>query len=175
MVNELLFPIERQAILNDVVRSISREEVKDQEELANLITGHVVNTLLTKVWTSLHPDFVFYGQIGGTLYCLYLTVTTISAVLNLVIRGVTLHKLFGFSAKILCACLHALTHYMIIFGEWNSEKEGKIIEVERNINKVNKNEIKPVREDENYSVEYRKNGNNNCSEVVVRKSGFQFD
>ena len=51
--DKLMFPIEKQAILNDVARSINMEPVHDQSQFGNLISENVLESILAKKWKTI--------------------------------------------------------------------------------------------------------------------------
>lgn len=59
-------------------------------------------------------------------FIIYVTVQ----VINVVIRGLTIHKTFGFSAKLLAALLGSLTNLFIYLSQLNNEPKANQINLE---------------------------------------------
>lgn len=109
----LLFPIEKQALLNDVVRSMVNEPVKNQLGLANLITDNVITSIAKKSWNLIWTDFMIFGQFSSGVMAVIYCAEIIVMLAELLIRGFILHRIFGFSFKLLGAVLNSLTHLFI--------------------------------------------------------------
>ena len=110
----LLFPIERQALLNDVARAMNNEPTKNQEVLANLITESLIISVAKKSWNLIWTDFMVFGQFSSGIMAIVYCAQAVVALIELTIRGYILHQIFGFSCKLLGAVLNSLTHLMII-------------------------------------------------------------
>ena len=109
----LLFPMEKQALLNDVVRSMVNEPVKNQLGLANLITDNVITSIAKKSWNLIWTDFMVFGQFSSGIMAIIYCAEIIVMLTELLIRGYILHRIFGFSFKLFGAILNLLTHLFI--------------------------------------------------------------
>lgn len=118
-IQRLLFPIEKQSLLNSVARAMVNEPVKDQAALANLITDNVITSIAMRTWNYLWADFMIFGQFSSGIISIIMISQVVIMIVEFLIRGYTLHKIFGWSGKILGAVFGSLTH-LFVAAEHNS-------------------------------------------------------
>lgn len=122
---KLLFPIERQSLLNNVVRAMINEPVKDQTGLINLMSDNIIMSMAKKSWNLIWSDFMIFGQFSSGVMAIIYCAQVIVMITEFFIRGYILHRIFGFSVKILGAVLNSLTHLFISL-EMDKKKQKKV-------------------------------------------------
>ena len=177
--NKLMFPIEKQAILNDVARSINMEPIRDGKGLQNLISENVLESVLMKKWHLIWSSALTFGQFSSGVVVIMMLAGVLKLGIEAIIRGYALHHVFGISIKLLGALFGSLTHLLVTKEheqrvKTNEEVLKKILK--QNI-RVESNSIKNDKQAVFYNpkscevnIESRKTGNNEHFEVQpVRK------
>lgn len=120
---QVSFPIERTAILENTAAVISgiQEEEKNDEQKFSIIEYGFWRSLALKYW----KNFQDFGIISAGLIMTYIILYVIIQIINIVIRGLTLHRVFGFSSKILAAILGSLTHFVLVVGETENRNKNE--------------------------------------------------
>lgn len=116
--HQILFPIDRKAILDNTAAIIAKTEEDEKTSPGisyNIFTTGFWKMISMKYW----KNFQDFGIVSAGLLGTFVTVYIIIHLINVIIRCFTLHKIFGFSFKILAALLSSLTHCVLVLG--NSE------------------------------------------------------
>ena len=134
--NQILFPIVKTTILENTAATISRvEEISSpSNEIYSIFEYGYWQSLALRYWKS----FQKFGVISSGLFMILIIFYVIKEIINIIIRGLTLHKIFGFSTKLLAAILSSLTHFVLILGK-AEEKE-----VNENNIEMKSQEIRPI-------------------------------
>lgn len=101
----LMFGVEREAILNVVVRKLSNLSTDNQGLMPTLLFDEqelqkLAETTLTVIW----QKFLQFGTIFSAIYGLYFLYKLIKYVLSLGLHALTLYTTFGISWKLLASC-----------------------------------------------------------------------
>ena len=131
--DRLLFPIERQSLLNSVARAMVNEPVKDQKLLMNLVNDDIITSIFKRFWMVVWTDFMMFGQISSGIIMIVMIVQTFIMVIEFFIRGYTLQRIFGWSAKIFAAFFNSLTH---LFVALEHNKRTKRFDEQEELNNV---------------------------------------
>ena len=122
--------MERQSILNDVARSINNEPVHDYQGFQNLISENLLESMLTKKLNFLWTKAQIFGQFSSGFIAILMIFSTVKMIIETLVRGYTLHRIFGFSFKLLGAIFSSVTHLFTV-----NEYETKVINRECMCNK----------------------------------------
>ena len=145
---KIAFPLERKAIIDETIREITERQEKEKN------FGYSNNPFSSGFWKALisgyWQDFKDFGNISSGIFMIFLILFVLTQAVNIVIRGLTIHKVFGFSTKLLAALFDSLTHFVLYIGQ--KQDKPKDEEVELNSIETSENTKKsriPVRHNTN--------------------------
>ena len=117
-IRQINFPIERENILDNTANTISDyvHSSKKQETSFLPLSASYWKALTSKYW----HKFEKFGIVSAGLFMIYLIIWLTIQFIKIIIRGLTLHKVFCFSIKLLAACLASLTQSM--FATYKNDK-----------------------------------------------------
>ena len=131
--NKIMFPMERQSILNDVARSINNEPVHDYQGFQNLISENLLESMLTKKLNFLWTKAQIFGQFSSGFIAILMIFSTVKMIIETLVRGYTLHKIFGFSFKLLGEIFSSVTHLFTV-NEYKTKVNNRECMCNKNLN-----------------------------------------
>lgn len=138
--SKISFPLERPTIVDNTIIKIHQEE----EERRSY--GYTWNPFKIGFWRALVSsywrDFKDFGQALAGILMIFLIIYVTVQVINVVIRGLTIHKTFGFSVKLLAAFLGSLNNLVIYLSRLNDKPD---------TNQIKLKSIKPLKKFQNKS------------------------
>ena len=146
---KIAFPLERKAIIDGTIRTMTEKEEREK----NL--GYSYNPFTKGFWRALlsgyWQDFKDFGNVSAGIFMIFLILFVLTQAVNIVIRGLTIHRVFGFSTKLLAAFFDSLTHFVLYMGhkEEKSSKEAIELNSIKTTEKLVKKSKIPVRQDTN--------------------------
>lgn len=126
---QIAFSISREVILDNTAATISRveEEATTATDRYSIFEYGYWQNIALRYWKS----FQSFGSVSSGLIMILIIFYIIKEIVNIFIRGFTLHKVFGFSTKILAAVLSSLTHFVLVLGRsTDSEKKEEVLPTE---------------------------------------------
>ena len=138
--SKISFPLERPTIVDNTIIKIHQEEEERRSK------RYTWNPFKIGFWRALASsywrDFKDFGQVSAGILMICFIIYVTVQVINVVIRGLTIHKTFRFSAKLLAALLGSLTNLFIYLSQLNNEPK---------TNQINLESMKPSKKFQNKS------------------------
>lgn len=146
---KISFPIEREAILENTATNINKQTEERKEN------GYSFNPFAIGYWKALISgywlEFEHFGTISAGIFMIFIIIYLIIQGVGVILRGVALHRMFGFSLRLLGAFLGSLTQFFLIVGQKNdmneNEHELQEIKVVKNVDveptSIKRNNLQP--------------------------------
>lgn len=114
----LFFPIEKQAILNILARTTARQPTNRRGyTIYDLFDPETIHKIAASSRTTLWEGFLRFGSISSGIIGILAACHVIKVFVSLLIRGYTLHNIFGWSFRILGALFSSTTNLMIYLSQ----------------------------------------------------------
>lgn len=117
MRQSLLFPMEKPAILNVMARGTSGQPILYQGlSIHDMLDPNIIKTMAGHAVSWTWDKFLEFSNISSGVIGFLVICHTIKLVLGAIIRGYTLHSIFGWSLKLMAAVCSSITHLVIHLG-----------------------------------------------------------
>lgn len=112
---QILFPSEREAITNAMVRKIiSPNEIDHQNlNIGNLLDENKLKKMIRNAWDKAFSVFTNFGLVMSTIMGFIFIAKVVKFLLDTIIHAYSLHAIFGWSWQLLSAVYDVLTYYLI--------------------------------------------------------------
>ena len=119
----LIFPIEKSALLNTIARQMTNEEDFQGDAIKGLLTDNKIWHIITKGWNIIWAVLTSWGSVSSGIIMLVIIGQAIKLVFDAIIRGCTLHAVYGFSIYKLAAVSNSITHLFVQL--WNRKRANR--------------------------------------------------
>lgn len=117
----LLFPMERHAILNILARRTARQPTNPRGySFYDALDPEGFEKLATSVYGWLWGWFLQFSNVSSGIIGFLCLLHVIKTILSTIIRGYTLHAVFGWSMRLLAAIFSSTTHLLIQLNQRSS-------------------------------------------------------
>lgn len=121
--DHIMFPAERPAVLNTVVRGVmGQSTIMQGGSIANLVDEASIHRIVASTWQRFWGKFLIFGNISAGLIGIYLCVRTIKLILDTLVHGYALHSVYGWSVYLLGAIWDSLTQLLLHLGSKKPRK-----------------------------------------------------
>lgn len=111
---QIMFPVERSALLNDLAREIHGHPVADDEgTIGKLLNEDAVSKIVQSTWNRLWTKFMTFGTVSAGLIAILMLLQFVKIVVDILLRGYTLHSIFGWAFHLLGAVWSSITNFML--------------------------------------------------------------
>lgn len=111
--DRIMFPIEKPALVNNIVREMSGYNLQKQVISAQILKDQSVSKLANRIWDHIMFKFLLFGTASAAVIGFIMVIHLIKIRFNLIVRGYTLYIVFGWSFRLLAACLSTLTSLLL--------------------------------------------------------------
>ena len=137
LVKDFLFPIEKEAVLSGITRTITGVKNVYQEGLKSLIEPG----FLDYMWNNLKEKFWSFSLISAGCIGLVCGFMIFRGIVDTILNAFQLHNVYGMSLYLLGAVFSSVTHLLLMLAK-NTDKENKQINKEKKNNKNTRKRIK---------------------------------
>ncbi|XP_057335847.1 uncharacterized protein LOC130674515 isoform X2 [Microplitis mediator] len=110
----MMFPIEKPAILNTIARGAIGQEINSQGiSLSKLIDTSEIMEKLQNTWGKVYNFFNIIGSFSTTLLGIWITGKAFKFIIDTVMHALALHSAFGWSLWLLGAIWDSLTNFLL--------------------------------------------------------------
>lgn len=118
--DRIMFPVEKQSILNDIAREIHGQPLADHKgSIIELLDKKAVRKLAKTAWDAVWSDLMTFGTISAACIAIYVIFMFLKTLLDVTGRAYTLHATFGWSINLFGAL--SLTVYCTGQGKDNKD------------------------------------------------------
>jgi hypothetical protein len=135
-----MFPMERTAIVEHVVRRLAGKEAPNEAvQLRNLLDQESVKAMAKSAIGDIWSGFTQFGIYSAGVIAVVVIGQLIKSTIEVIIRGYTLHQLYGWSRRLFGALFSSITH---LFARGASERAG-----DRDVIPLQQGVFAPVRQE----------------------------
>ncbi|KAL7289462.1 hypothetical protein TKK_0016653 [Trichogramma kaykai] len=110
----MMFPVERPALLNEVARDMHSTTVTDRDgAIFKLINDHSIDSIIASAWSRMWSKFTAFGNISAGIIAILVIIHVIKGVVSIILNGVALHRVYGWSIHLLGALWDSLAHFLL--------------------------------------------------------------
>ncbi|KAL7289543.1 hypothetical protein TKK_0016517 [Trichogramma kaykai] len=110
----MMFPVERPALLNEVARDMHSTTVTDRDgAIFKLINDHSIDSIIASAWSRMWSKFTTFGNISAGIIAILVIIHVIKGVVSIILNGVALHRVYGWSIHLLGALWDSLAHFLL--------------------------------------------------------------
>lgn len=114
LTDRIMFPVERPSILNDMAREMRGHSIADQDcSILKLLNEETVMKIAESAWAETWSRFMTFGIISARVIGILLIVHVLKSFLDIIVRGYTLHAVFGWSYHLLGALWSSVAHWLL--------------------------------------------------------------
>ena len=116
--DRIMFPVEQAAILNDFAREMNGLTTTDNEGiLLKLLNEDAVSKIIESTWDRTWKRFLTFGTASAGLIGIIIIIKGIKIVADVLVRGYTLHSVFGWSYRLLGAMWSSVAHLLLFLSQ----------------------------------------------------------
>lgn len=116
-----MFPVKKAAVLDQVARGVTGEDVsRDKLNILNLMNDDTLTKFTDNAVNKLWGKFVNFGSVSAGVIMIGIILGIIKYVLNAIIHGYVLYRIYGFGARILGALWRTIANLLIHLGQGNN-------------------------------------------------------
>ena len=112
--DQIMFPMEKAALLNTIARQMKNQEDYQSEDIKGILTENTVWHIITRAWEVLQKKLLKWGSYSSIIIMLIIIGHIFKLIFDAVIRGYTLHNIYGFSIYLLGAIFSSITHLLVL-------------------------------------------------------------
>lgn len=117
MKDHLMFPQERAAITNIIVRGMAGHDPDTQGiNFGSLVNKDLIEKVKSDLWQLIWGRFTFFGNIASGLIGIIVLIKLVKWFLDVIINGRILYEIYGISMELIGALLNSVTTYLIHKG-----------------------------------------------------------
>lgn len=125
--DHIMFPAERPAVLNTVVRGVMGQSTFMQGgSIANLMDEASIKKIVASTWEKFWGKFLIFGNVSAGLIGIYLCARTMKLVLDTLVHGYALHTVYGWSIYLIGAIWDSLTQLLLHLGQKKPKKSNNL-------------------------------------------------
>ena len=111
---QIMFPVERPAVLNDLVREMRGHALGDNEgSLLKLLNDDAISKIASNTWNKRWTHFITFGTASAGIIAIFMIFHLIKTIIDIIIQGYTLHAVYGWSIHLLGALRSSVTYLII--------------------------------------------------------------
>ena len=115
-----MFPVERTAIIDGLAQGASgRDYATGTLQIHNLLDEETLEKIANSTTQKIRNGFIKLGSVSAGLMDIYITWRIIKTIINTILNGIALHKVYGWSGRHLVAAWISLTQYCIFLETRN--------------------------------------------------------
>ena len=119
-----MFPVERPAVLNEFARELQGNTLGAQDStLMKLINEETLERIVDTYWSRIWQRFMTFGTISAGIITILMIIQMLKGLLEIILNGVALHRVYGFSLHLLGAIWNSLAHLLISLGTQMPERQ----------------------------------------------------
>lgn len=116
--DHIMFPAERPAVLNTVARGVmGRSTHLHGGSLSNLIDEASIEKIAVSTWHKFWDKFLIFGNISAGMLGIYLCIRTFKLMLDTLVHGYILHRIYGWSLYLVGAIWDSVTQLLLHLGK----------------------------------------------------------
>lgn len=127
--DHIMFPAEKNAILNTMARGVKGEAVLTQGiSLSHLLDENTLQRITENAWKKIWGTFLSFGNATSGIIGVYFCIRTLKLVVDTIVHGYALHTIYGWSIHIIGAVWDSVTNLLLHLGRRapkNEENKGK--------------------------------------------------
>ncbi|XP_076545671.1 uncharacterized protein LOC143305526 [Osmia lignaria lignaria] len=142
LMEHIVCPLEKSALLNTIARGMLGEESVQGGLINNLFTENTLSHIAENTWNKFVEKFIKFGSISSAVIMILIIIHICKLIIDTIIRGYTLHTLYGWSIKLLGAIFSSITYLLVTL---KNNKNIKKLPKKRNLARnedIELNEIK---------------------------------
>lgn len=121
--DHIMFPAERPAVINTVVRGImGRSTLLSGGSISNLLDEASIQKIAVSAWHKFWGKFLIFGNVSAGLIGIYLCMRIVKLILDTLVHGYVLHTVYGWSLYLVGAIWDSLTQLLLHLGKKKSKK-----------------------------------------------------
>lgn len=121
--DQIMFPQERAAIINNIVRQATGMPVHQQSiSFASLLDELALKKIADETWNKVWNGFLNFGTFSAGVLGIMIIARFIRLLVDTIVHGYTLHTVYGWSLHMLGALFGSITHLLVHMGS-NRSKE----------------------------------------------------
>lgn len=132
----IIFPVDRPAVLNNIARGITGEQIK-QYGLLNILSMEEIRKFARQACTTIWEDITSFGTVSAGIIGVLMICHIIGKMTDGLCNGYMLYEVFGWSFKLIATLSGALTQ--IFLKKENKKRKNKRQEQRKNRKKLRKN------------------------------------
>ena len=119
----IMFPVEKSSFLNDVAREMHGATVADHDgTLMKLMNEDTMEKIIQSTWDRLWKKFMTFGTANAGVIAILLILQAIKMVIEVIINGFLLHRIYGWSIHMFRAILSSVTQCLIMMGKRSTDQ-----------------------------------------------------
>ena len=109
-----MFPVEKAAIINGLAQGASgRDYATGTLQIHNLLDEETLEKIANSTTQRIWNGFIKFGSVSAGLMGVYIIWRIIKTIINTILNGIALHKVYGWSIHLLAAGWTSLTQFCI--------------------------------------------------------------
>ena len=111
----IMFPVEKPALLNNLAREMHGQplHIKDAAIL-KLLNEDALEHITNSAWQRMWQKFITFGTVSAGIIALIMILQFFKLVVDILIRGYTLHSVFGWSFYIVGAIFSSVSQFLLV-------------------------------------------------------------
>ena len=118
----LLFPMEKKSIMNTIAKFTQSANSAKDDLMNNFLTEKTLTHIAESTWNKLLEKYEEYGAISSGIFMTIIIMQLTKMIVDLIIRGYTLQKLYGCSSHLFGAVFTSVTHLLVVLNKINNTK-----------------------------------------------------
>ena len=118
----LLFPIEKKSIVNTIARFTQSSNSAKDDLMSNFLTDKTLTHIAESTWNKIVEKYEEYGAISSGIFMTIIIMQLMKMLVDLIIRGYTLQKLFGCSIHLFGSIFTSVTHLLVVLNKINDTR-----------------------------------------------------
>ena len=109
-----MFPVEKSSLLNDVAREMhGQATTKHDGTLTKLLSEDTMGKIAESTGARLWEKFTTFGTTSAGIFAIFVIMQIIKIIIEIVINGFLLHRIYGWSIHIIGAIWSSITQCLI--------------------------------------------------------------
>ena len=121
----LLFPMEKKSIVNTIAKFTQSANSAKVDLMSNYLTDKTLTHIAESTWNKIIKKYEEYGTITSGIIMTLIVMLLIKMVVDMIIRGYTLQKLYGCSSHLFGSIFTSVTHLLNDTKETNKKNRDK--------------------------------------------------
>ena len=118
----IMFPVEKSSLLNDVAREMHGHIASDQDgTLLKLLNEKTMEKIVESTGARLWEKFMTFGTASAGFIAILLIIQGIKIIIDVIINGFLLHRVYGWSIHMMGAIWGTLTKCLILINKRSSK------------------------------------------------------